>query len=253
MLKNWVKAREYESTQDPLIYYQKSTGEYFRLRCILSSDKPVRFSLRTQKLLPPLLTEKELDSQDTACISVINLYQLPNHPKLPSLQTRVLQELSNTHVGKTISSLPIKFEGQFYSCQGTNQLTWYIQTGKENRVIGGPFTLVRSGEIRLGDFHKDQTISITDSNPIPIILNPISGEVEEVPNKVISEYIKPRYEDWVEAGGKLLQRLHLIQPFWIDLWSEEAQAIFRNPSSDTHPKLKLKQAWEKQFIWNLGI
>jgi len=248
-----VKAREYESTQDPLIYYQKSTGEYFRLRCILSSNKPVKFSLRTQKLIPPPLTEKELDSQDKACISVIKLYQLPTHPKLPSLQTRVLQELSNTHIGKTISSLPIKFEGQFYSCQGTNQLTWYIQTGKENRVIGGPFTPVRSGEIRLGDFHKDQTISITDSNPIPIVLNPISGEVEEVPNKVISEYIKPRYEDWVEAGGKLLQRLHLIQPFWIDLWSEEAQAIFRNPGSDTHPKLKLKQAWEKQFIWNLGI
>jgi hypothetical protein len=253
VLKKWVKAREYESTQEPLIYYQKSTGEYFRLRCILSSNKPVKFSLRTQKLIPPPLTEKELDSQDKACISVINLYQLPTHPKLPSLQTRVLQELSNTHIGKTISSLPIKFEGQFYSCQGTNQLTWYIQTGKENRVIGGPFTPVRSGEIRLGDFQKDQTISIADSNPIPIVLNPISGEVKEVPNKVISEYIKPRYEDWVEAGGKLLQRLHLIQPFWIDLWSEEAQAIFRNPSSDTHPKLKLKQAWEKQFIWNLGI
>jgi hypothetical protein len=147
-----------------------------------------------------------------------------------------------------ISSRTIEFDPNFEGQEHSFfQLSWGLQPNTVSRKNDEPFASASRQVYKASDFFKKQVLSIPDTRPVPILADLATGQLEDVPDKVIAEYIRPRHKDWVEAGGQYVERLSLVKPFWIDLWSQEALTIFQDPSLDNHPRLKIKQEWCLQY------
>lgn len=239
-----------KATCDVLVYKETENG-YFYLQWYFGINKLVRqyFGRRAPSL--PTLTSEELDKQDSTCVEIVNFYQQPKRLQAPSLQVASLQQLSKTYIGTSISSKTIEFDPNFEGQEHSFfQLSWGLQPNASSRKINEPFasiSITPEQIYKASDFFKKQVLSIPDTRPVPILADLATGQLEEVSDKVIAEYVRPRYEDWVEAGGQYAERLGLLKPFWIDLWSEEALTIFQDPSLDNHPRLKIKQEWRLQY------
>jgi hypothetical protein len=127
----------------------------------------------------------------------------------------------------------------------TFQLSKGLTFEARSRKIVTPFALTDLFSAR--DFFTRSSLIIWDHRPTPIIpINIVMEEFQNVNCNTIWEYLKPRYQDWVEAGGHYLQRNYLGGPFWIDLWSKEALEIYRDPLLDEHPqKLLIRDWWDQ--------
>jgi hypothetical protein len=64
----------------------------------------------------------------------------------------------------------------------------------------------------------------------------------------ITNYIAPCYQDWIEAGGIQCAE----DDFWIELWSEEAFSVYKDPYSDPHSQVQLINAWLKDYEEDKG-
>ncbi len=88
-------------------------------------------------------------------------------------------------------------------------------------------------------FEYPKFIQIDDERPHPIFCKELS--LYQVSPRAITNYIAPHYQDWIEAGGIQCAE----DDFWIDLWSEEAFSVYKNPYSDPHSQVQLINAWWK--------
>jgi hypothetical protein len=76
----------------------------------------------------------------------------------------------------------------------------------------------------------------------------VENKFKKVDNwSIVANYIAPRYQDWIVAGGLWLHQQGLLDHFWIDLWSEEALDVYANPESDPHPQIQLIETWLKDY------
>jgi len=178
----------------------------------------------------------------------VNFYQQPKCLQPPSLQVASLQQLSKTYIGVNISTKTIEFDPNFEGQEHSFfQLSWGLQPNTVSRKIDKPFASASGQVYKASDFFKKQVLSTPDTRPVPTLADLATGQLEEVPDKVIIKYVRPRYKDWLGAGGQYVERLGLVKPFWIDLRSQEALTIFQDPSLDNHPRLKIKQEWHLQY------
>ncbi len=97
------------------------------------------------------------------------------------------------------------------------------------------FNLVRSR------FEYPKFIQIDDERPHLIFCKELS--LYQVSPRAITNYIAPRWQDWMEAGGIQCAE----EDFWIDLWSEEALSVYKDTYSDPHPQVQLINTWLKDY------
>ncbi len=81
--------------------------------------------------------------------------------------------------------------------------------------------------------------NINDNYLIPCSLS--SRDCRDWSRKIFlrkfTNYIKPRFNDWFESGGNILENQGRGPPFWIDIWDKEAIQCTDFPGSDTHPRI----------------
>jgi hypothetical protein len=234
--------KDYKTSNIVGLYKEEETNRNFFFKQFFGLDYPVR--CYTDTAAPDYdFTSEDLDRQDQACIDIVTFYQAPNNPELPSLQTLTLQRISNS--GISISDIIHHPESKYSFEVPTFQLSKGLTFEARSRKIASPFALADLFSVK--DFFTRKPLIIWDHRPTPIIpINVITGEFQNVNRNAIWEYIKPRYQDWVEAGGHYLERNNLGGPFWIDLWSEEALEIYRDPLLDKHPqKLLIRDWWDQ--------
>jgi hypothetical protein len=130
--------------------------------------------------------------------------------------------------------------------------TYYSVT---RRVPEGLYYLANWCNLTAADFTYPQSyIELDDKRSQPILP---SGLLENQFKKVnhqsmVANYIAPRYQDEIEAGGLWLSWQGLIDHFWIDLWSEKALNMHTNPESDLHPQVQLIEMWLKDYETEKG-
>jgi hypothetical protein len=201
---------DYYPICDKGFYKEKTTGREFRFQYIPGLDYPIRYYYTPNY---PLGTrpykEEEIQKIARARAEVLDKYIKPTVLPVPTLTILNLQALQRGRTTGKISDIPF----------------WH--------------------------YTNDLNIhTINDDRPIPCSLQAYISGIEQdrlyLKTNVL-KYIKPRYLDWVEAGGYTRYTDGTGPPFWIDLWSEEAIQLADFPDTDNHPRILLENEWKNQW------
>jgi len=229
----------YKTTHDLGIYLEEETNCPFYFKKFFGLNKLFRVYIRGSSEKSPTitLTAEEADIVKNASKGILLNYQKPVTAVIPSLEILSLQEAATTSKVVPFASRPINiykyYIRQFHSFQKP-----HASAGNFDIEIW--FNLVRSS------FEYPRFIQIDDERPHPIFCKELS--LYQVSPRAITNYIAPRYQDWIEAGGTQCAE----EDFWIDLWSEEALGVYKDPYSDPHPQVQLINTWLKDYEQEKG-
>jgi hypothetical protein len=172
----------------------------------------------------------------------VDLYQQPKRLVWEAL----LLNIEYTPANPLISKVKYLIRAGYKFCKIYIQLVQFLTSKGQTYCSAtrggpkGPYSLANWYDLTAKDFIYPQSyIELDNNRPYPVLPSDTSeNKFEKVDSRsIVANYIAPRYQDWIEAGGLWLQRQGLIDCFWIDLWSEESLDIYANPESDPHPQI----------------
>jgi hypothetical protein len=220
----------YKTTHDLGIYFEEEMNCPFYLKKFFGLNKLFRVYIKgsSEKYPTITLTDEEADIVKDASRGILLNYKKPVTTVTSSPEVLSLLKAATTSMVVPFASRPINvykyYIRQFHSFQKP-----HINLGNFDIEIW--FNLVRSS------FEYPRFIQIDDKRPHPILCKELS--LYQVSPRAITNYIAPRCQDWMEAGGIQCAE----EDFWIDLWGEEALSVYKDPYSDPHPQLQLINTW----------
>ena len=231
----------YKTSEELGIYIEEETDCPFYFKKFFGLDDTFRVYPKGANERSPThdLTAEQSDTVKEACKKILLTYQEPETQLVSPLQVLSLQQFARTGNVTPLPSRPIS--AYLYHIDQP----YVFQEPLFNPVN---FSYTELFNIRKSDFKYPRYIRIHDQRPHPVLLEvPFPERFKQVSTRAIKNYVAPRLQDWIEAGGNLEE-----ENFWIDLWSEEAFAVYRNPYSDPHPQVQAINTWLKDYETEKG-
>jgi hypothetical protein len=224
----------YKTPHDLGIYLEEETNCPFYFKKFFGLNKLFRVYIKGSSEKSPTitLTAEEADIVKDASRGILLNYKKPVTTVASSLEVLSLQKAATTSNVVPFASRPI------------NLYKYYIHQSHEfQEPLANPvnFDFVVWFNTRHSSFEYPKSIQINDERPHPIFCKELS--LYQVSPRAITNYIAPRCQDWIKAGGIQCAE----EDFWIDLWSEEALGVYKDPYSDPHPQVQLINTWLKDY------
>jgi hypothetical protein len=184
-------------------------------------------TLSSEKSPTITLTAEEADKVKDACKGIFLNYKKPMTGFISSLEILSLQRAATTGNVVPFASQPISVH-RYYIHQFHD-----FQEPLANLVN---FDFVIWFNTQRSSFEYPKVIQIDNKRPHPVLCKDLSLQsLHQVSSRAITNYIAHCYQDWIKVGGIQCAE----DDFWIDLWSEEAFRVYKDPFSDPHSQVQL--------------